>query len=65
MYSARSLLTCLFSAALLLMGTPAFASTGPINLTDSTVGGVALSIFVLAYLLVMSEEKIQLRKSKP
>lgn len=65
MNSARSLLTCLFSGVLLLFGTSAYASTGPINLTDSTVGGVALSIFVLAYLLVMSEEKIHLRKSKP
>ena len=55
MHSVRSLLFCLLSCVLLLVGTPAFANTGPINLTDSTMGGVALSIFVLAYLLVMSE----------
>ncbi len=55
----------LLSIILLLACSPVFATTGAINLTDSTVGGVALSIFVVAYLLVMAEEKIHLRKSKP
>ncbi|MCB1836140.1 MAG: sodium:proton antiporter NhaD [Alcanivoracaceae bacterium] len=48
-----------------LFATPALASSGPIDLTTSTAGFIALGIFVLAYLLVMGEEKLHLRKSKP
>ena len=36
-----------------------------LNLTHSWVGYVALAIFFLAYLLVILEERIHLRKSKP
>ena len=36
-----------------------------IDLTDHTVGYLALLIFVLAYALVMAEEFLHLRKSKP
>lgn len=36
-----------------------------VDLTHSTVGYVALGIFVLAYALVMAEEFTHLRKSKP
>lgn len=36
-----------------------------LNLTDHWVGFVAIAIFVLAYSLVIFEEKIHLRKSKP
>ena len=36
-----------------------------LNLTATTVGYVAVVIFVLAYLLVMGEELLHLRKSKP
>lgn len=43
----------------------AFASEGAINLTASLTGIIALIIFVVAYALVMFEEKIHLRKSKP
>ena len=43
----------------------AFAATGDIDLTSSTVGYASLIIFVFAYLLVMGEEKLHLRKSKP
>ncbi len=46
----------------------AFASdTAAINLdmTSSTLGYVALVIFILAYVLVIAEEFIHLRKSKP
>jgi NhaD family Na+/H+ antiporter len=43
----------------------AFASAGAIDLTTSTAGIIALAIFALAYTLVMLEEKIHLRKSKP
>lgn len=35
------------------------------DLTDSALGFTAIIIFVFAYLLVMGEEYIHLRKSKP
>lgn len=44
---------------------PALAATGPLDLTSHKVGYIALVIFTLAYLLVMGEEKLHLRKSKP
>lgn len=44
---------------------PAAAATGPIDLTGSTFGVVALGIFALAYVLVMAEERLAMRKSKP
>ncbi len=37
----------------------------PVDLTNSAIGFTAIAIFVFAYLLVMSEEFIHLRKSKP
>jgi len=37
----------------------------PIDLTNSALGYTAIAVFVIAYLLVMSEEFIDLRKSKP
>ncbi len=37
----------------------------PIDLTNSFIGFTAIAIFVLAYLMVMVEEFIHLRKSKP
>lgn len=37
----------------------------PMDLTDSALGFTAIIIFVFAYLLVMGEEYIHLRKSKP
>lgn len=56
-----------FYVVLLLAFMPAtvFAASGPIDLTLSPVGLFALSLFALAYMLVMAEEKIHLRKSKP
>lgn len=54
-------LTFLFAG----IATPAFASSGPLDLTQSTIGYVALGIFAIAYFMVMIEEKIHLRKSKP
>ncbi len=36
-----------------------------LNLTQSGVGYAALVIFTIAYILVMAEEKIHMRKSKP
>lgn len=57
----RTMLCWLFSA-------PAFAATemieGP-DLTGHLVGFTVIFVFVVAYVLVMMEEKIHLRKSKP
>jgi NhaD family Na+/H+ antiporter len=41
------------------------ANHATMDLTNSTIGFTAIAIFVFAYLLVMGEEFIQLRKSKP
>ncbi|MFG6157699.1 sodium:proton antiporter NhaD [Halomonas sp. 1390] len=48
-----------------LVSGPVFAVTGELDLTSSFVGLLAVAIFVLAYALVMAEEKIHMRKSKP
>lgn len=37
----------------------------PVDLTNSAIGFTAIAIFVFAYLLVMGEEFMHLRKSKP
>jgi len=42
-----------------------YAATGPLNLTASSAGIFTLVIFFLAYAVVMCEEKIHMRKSKP
>ena len=55
----------LFSLLLFFLPTAAFAAAGPIDLTSTTTGLVALVVFTLAYILVMGEEKLHLRKSKP
>lgn len=44
---------------------PTHAAVGPIDLTSSIIGFVALFVFVLAYMMVMAEEKLHMRKSKP
>nr|WP_319941409.1 sodium:proton antiporter NhaD [Halomonas jincaotanensis] len=49
----------------MLVSPTALAVTGELNMTDSLVGYIAVAIFVLAYALVMAEEKIHMRKSKP
>ncbi|KAF0806428.1 Na+/H+ antiporter [Alcanivorax sp. S71-1-4] len=48
-----------------LLSTPALAAEGQLDLTQTWTGYIALVIFVLAYALVMAEEKLHLRKSKP
>ncbi|MFH7563782.1 MULTISPECIES: sodium:proton antiporter NhaD [Oceanimonas] len=49
-----------------LVSAPAFAAaTGQLDLTSTGVGVFAVGIFVVAYLLVMGEEYLHLRKSKP
>ncbi len=52
-------------AVLALLPASVLAATGPLDLTSSTLGIVAVGLFILAYMLVMAEEKIHLRKSKP
>ncbi|NVK21805.1 MAG: sodium:proton antiporter NhaD [Kangiellaceae bacterium] len=63
---ARNLLLVLF---LVLFPLQLMASTDaslqPVDLTDHFIGYLALLIFVIAYLLVIFEEKTHLRKSKP
>ncbi|MEQ6888543.1 sodium:proton antiporter NhaD [Halomonas sp. CS7] len=49
----------------LLASGPVLAVTGELDLTSSFVGLLAVAVFVLAYALVMAEEKIHMRKSKP
>lgn len=59
----------LFCVAILSGFSPAaWAMTEGIerlNLTASSVGYVAVFVFVLAYIMVMAEESLHLRKSKP
>lgn len=56
----------IISVLLSLLAMPAMAAgAGEIDLTNSIAGFTALSIFIIAYLLVISEEFIHLRKSKP
>ena len=52
-------------SGLLLLSPPVVAATGPIDLTVSGAGVLALIVFSIAYLVVMLEEKLHMRKSKP
>ncbi|AGS39600.1 MAG: sodium:proton antiporter [Cycloclasticus sp.] len=57
-------------AALLLLITPCLAWSSsatyqPIDLTSTIVGYLSLLVFALAYTLVIFEEQLHLRKSKP
>lgn len=61
----RRLASAVLGCAAALPAAPALAATGPLDLTGSGFGIAALVIFVIAYLLVMGEEKLQMRKSKP
>lgn len=61
----RSFVTTFVGAIFCVFSPQIFAATGEIDLTSSGVGYFALLIFILAYLLVMAEEKLHLRKSKP
>lgn len=56
----------LFSSAILgLFCAPALADGGPLPMMHTGAGLFALAIFALAYALVMAEEYLKLRKSKP
>ncbi len=61
----RKMLAALSVIFLIILSSPVYAEGGNLDLTQTTIGYVALAIFTLAYILVMSEEKIHLRKSKP
>ena len=61
----RNLIVFTSTLFALLFTPTAFAAVGGLDLTASLTGFVAIGIFVLAYALVMLEEKIHLRKSKP
>lgn len=65
MYQKSSLGFLLSGVLLVLFAPAAQAAVGGINLVNSAVGYTALAIFAFAYLLVMGEEKLHLRKSKP
>ncbi|MEH6576956.1 MAG: sodium:proton antiporter NhaD [Amphritea sp.] len=70
MPTAETFLMKFIAILLLSLFTPvlAFASDGAqttIDLTSSWVGYAAIAIFSVAYLLVILEEQIHLRKSKP
>ena len=62
--------TIKFLVTLMLAFSPQLAiaagsSANHMDLTQHTVGFVAIGIFVVAYALVMAEEFLHLRKSKP
>jgi NhaD family Na+/H+ antiporter len=56
---------CLLFFSLAFLSFPALASPTGLDLTNTYYGYLALIIFVLAYSLVVMEEKVQMRKSKP
>ncbi|WP_417615163.1 sodium:proton antiporter NhaD [Oceanisphaera sp.] len=58
---------CLFTLGglIALFSTSVFAAEAPLDLTRTSVGIFAVIVFVVAYLLVMGEEYLHLRKSKP
>lgn len=62
-----SITVLLSSALFLLLPQLSFAASSEhaIDLTNHWVGYASLAIFVLAYALVIGEEKIHMRKSKP
>ena len=65
-HSVKTFVFALFG--LFFFPAVALASAGaqtPLDLTRSSVGYAALVIFIIAYLVVMSEEFTHLRKSKP
>lgn len=62
----RILISLCVSIAFMLLSPAALAaSAGQLELTHSTVGFICVAIFVVAYALVMGEEKLHMRKSKP
>lgn len=64
MWKKQGYLYCL-ALLLSLLVMPVHAAVGAVDLAHSLTGYIAIVIFVVAYALVMVEEKIHLRKSKP
>lgn len=49
-----------------LFASPAaYAAAPELDMTSTSVGFIALGVFIVAYILVMGEEKLHMRKSKP
>ena len=61
----KTLFATLSLLMLALFAPAVLAETGALHLTHSVTGAICVAVFVLAYALVMAEEKIHLRKSKP
>lgn len=61
----KSIVSVLFVLMYPTLSLASSANTQPLDLTSSPVGIMAIIIFVVAYLFVMSEEFTHLRKSKP
>lgn len=61
----RNIFLGLVSLFLLMPYAALAAEPSAIDLTYSLVGALCLGIFTLAYTLVMAEEKLHMRKSKP
>lgn len=61
----RKILSTLIFLVFPLQALPSTAEHQSLNLMTSWVGIAALTIFALAYLLVIFEEQLHLRKSKP
>lgn len=64
-HASRRAARLLTALCLTLFPSFVFAAAGPLDLTTSMAGIAAVIIFILAYALVMSEEIIHMRKSKP
>ncbi len=62
---SRGLLAIIALSLFPVIALGASAETQRLDLTTATVGMAALAIFILAYIVVMSEEFTHLRKSKP
>ena len=61
----KSILTICFSLLFLPFYSYASTQNPSYNFTNSWVGYICVGIFVIAYIFVMFEEKLQLKKSKP
>src|SRR5690554_1999460 len=61
----RGILLLIVWFALFLSPSAFAASEAPLNLTQSMIGLLCIGIFILAYILVMGEERLHMRKSKP
>ena len=60
-----TLIACILGVANVAMASGGGGSSNHIDLTNHTVGYLAIIIFVVSYMLVMAEEFTHLRKSKP